>query len=164
MWKFLSLMFFSVLTMNALGSDFNNYYRYISLAGDVTRFEEITFDGVKHILKVSGDSAIPTKVDDIHDFSVLSIFFIPSKPFQTGTEWDIKDGVILKIEKKTSVNGESYFHFAVFDKKVSENPILKYVYSKGRGVILYEEMMSGPQGTLYKTYVPVSAKGIGFKE
>ncbi|ALT00208.1 hypothetical protein [Lacimicrobium alkaliphilum] len=164
MWKFLSLVFFSMLTKNALGSDLNNYYRYMSLAGDVTSFEETTFDGVKHILKISGDSAIPTKVDDIGDFSVLSIFFIPSKPSQKVTEWDMKDGVILKVEKKTIVNGASYFHFAIFDKKISENPILKYVYSKNRGVILYEEMMSGPQGNLYKTYVPVGAKGIGFKE
>lgn len=142
---------------------FNQRANYLSTDGESVAFIPNVINGVREIVLDDGITIMPMAVKEDKGFVRLSYFYIPLATPQSSAVWTILGNDILELTKiTTDDNGELYYHFACTDPLLaSDGPIVSYVYSERRGVIMFELLTDHPVKRYHKSYVLIDEAGVG---
>ena len=160
--KRISLVLFLTFFLSpVICKDYNINSNYLSLEGDTLEFKTAVLDGENHILKLENDSVVPVKVINSIGFTHLSDFYIPNGVDLTKSEWNIRSGVTVRLNKITTLDsGAVFLHFLVIDDSFNKS-VLQYVYSKDKGVVLFNILTGGAKENFYRTFVLAGDVGLG---
>ena len=65
------------------------------------------------------------------------------------------------MEITSEVKGDIYYHFVLTDKLLTESPLVSYIYSVNKGVIMFELLTDHPEQLYHKSYTLIDDFGLG---
>ncbi|WP_127346164.1 hypothetical protein [Pseudidiomarina mangrovi] len=140
---------------------FNLEANYLNVDGEMVVFKPGDKKN-KNVVAYFGHFGIPTDIEKKDGFTILSYFYIPLTPLSAPSAWNLDEDKVLELVEITSeVKGDIYYHFVLTDKLLTESPLVSYIYSVNKGVIMFELLTDHPEQLYHKSYTLIDDFGLG---